>query len=184
MSLSLTSIFRISMILILSSFIVTGCSTKKKNEVEEVMIPKADTVREQFDIARLQEQKSKGIFDPEDRRAEYLKSIRAFKEVENRFPEDTFFTPVSASKVGDMYFDLEMYPEAEAQYRHVLNTYPEDEAVRVASLLKLGETLDELERPEEAQQYYKLLIDEFKTTNKPDMKQAVERARSLYRQIR
>lgn len=162
-----------------------GTSCREANpELPNVLIPREDTAREQFVVAEMQYQQALGVYDPKVRAEEMRKAIVAYKAVEDRFPNDSKYTPVSALLIGNIYQDLEDYEKAVAQYKHCLESYPNDTEVRISSLYGTGESLDELGQPEEAQTYYKLLIDEFEGNSDPKVREMVGQAQIRYRQIR
>ncbi len=165
--------------------VLAGClGGNKRVSREDILIPYEDTVREQFALAAAQERDAKGIFDKETRRREIEKTVFAYVVVEERFPDDTKFTPVSAFKVAELRQELGYHREAIEQFDHVLQRWPGDDTVRMTALYGRGKSLDELKRPEEAQVYYKMLIDEFESAPAADVRDLVELARQRYRQIR
>jgi len=178
--ISIMQLFSIFMI----CFMINGCAKNKKVTDEEYVIPHEDTVEAQFAVAWQQQQKARGVFAPDLKDRELSKAIQAYELVEQRFPNDPTYTPAAALQIAEIYKDMERYDLASDKYLYALETYPEDSDIRVAGLLGLGESLDEVGQYEEAKVYFKLLIDEYKTTGNPDYRRAVERARSLYRQIR
>ncbi len=166
-------------------FLAAGCRGGAKTLTrEDVLIPHEDTVREQFALATAQERDAKGIYDKEVRSEELQKTIFAYETVEERFPDDTQFTPVSAFKIAELQQELGWHAEAIKRFDHVLQRWPEDETVRMMALYGRGKSLDELKRPEEAQVYYKMLIDEFESSPDADVRSLVEKSRQRYRQIR
>jgi len=162
----------------------TGCSNRGSVAREDVLIPREDTVAEQFTVAQRQENDARGIFDQDVRREELMKAIYAYETVEERFPDDQFHTPAAAVISAELYAEIDEHAQALQKYQSVLERWPEDEEARVAALMGMGRSLDDLRRPDEAQTYYKMLIDEYQSSTKPEVRTLVERARQRYRQIR
>lgn len=163
---------------------LSGCSIFHPSKNREILIPREDTAKGQFEVAFAKEKDARSYFDKKKRDKEMEVAILAYEKVELWFPNDKVITPVAGLKIAIIQSELEQYQKAAKTYERILNQYPSDTEVRINSLFGLGTSLDQLNRSAEAQVYYKLLIDEFQNTRNTSYKSLVEQARVKYRQIR
>ena len=152
----LTGILLLALALVLSAAAGGGRGARPG----EFHIPVQETAREQFAVARRQQQNAQGVFDAPLKERELRIAIRAYEKVAELFPNDTEWTPVAQLLIGDLHRALREHHAATVQYQTVLQKYPEDTSVRHAALFGMGQALDELKRPQEAETYYRLLIEE------------------------
>lgn len=161
-----------------------GTSCSRTVGSADILVPEADTAKDQWWIAERQKAVANGVYDKNVREDELRKAIAAYRSVETRFPDDERYTPVASLMVATIQRELENYEAAIRQYEHVLKSYPTDEEVRVSALYGLGLSLDRANRQAEALVYYKQVLDEYSSSTKPRVRPIVDEVRQLYRQVR
>lgn len=160
----------------------TGCSNLPFMG-DDIVVPDYDTVEEQARTAQEQYRIANRTGDPDLRREEMLKAIKAFQQVVDRFPGDRRYTPPAHLLVADLQNETEQYRAAEGTYRQVIFEYPEIPDVHSGALFGLADVLTKRGRAREGKEFYRQVIDIYGETDDPIIAERVRRARGRFSEI-
>lgn len=163
---------------------VLVCSCKSPFGGPRYSIPKESSARNQSQIAELQYRRARQTIDPKLRTDEFQKAIEAVDAVAANFPDDRVYTPPSRLLKGQIYYEMEDYRRASAEFRNVTRLYPDIEDVHASALFGLGNALYQLKRDREGKEYFRQLIDTYSETKNPVVRELVAKGQKKYREIR
>jgi len=162
----------------------SGCGVTRSLFGPKYTVPEKNTPREQALIADRELRQAQQLVDEKNRREAFEKAILAFQTVQERFPDDTVYTPAATLMEGDLNAEIERWRRAEVAYRRTIAKYPNIPDVHAGALLGLGEALYAQNRNAEGNQVLAQLVESYGTTEDPVIRTRVRRAESLRDRVR
>ncbi|MGB9691703.1 MAG: tetratricopeptide repeat protein [Candidatus Sumerlaeaceae bacterium] len=178
--MALTSVVLLTSALVFTPAHLSAFSLFRRSEPKKLVIPDFESAREQYAYAASLQAAMLPSFDKNRRRIQLDRIIQCYSKVVDNFPNDTVYTPVAFVSIAEAYAELGKDQQAQAMFHEALQRWADNDYIVARSMLNIAISLDRQKRFSESQKIYKDIMERFRNSQKPGVKEIVTRAESRY----